>query len=79
MAQNFAPALVPSFIPVIILKNNTSHHPSRNSNAGRATALIPLRGNYLIVKGTKRHIQTLPSIEMIGSGDSATDTLAGAN
>ena len=49
----------------------------RDSDIGRATALITLSGNDLVVEsGTKIHAEIRPSIEVVGSSDSTTGASA---
>lgn len=49
---------------------------SRNSDSRRATALITLSRDNLVVVVTQVHSQLSPSIEVVGSGHGAARTLA---
>ena len=51
-------------------------HASRNSDAARTAALISLCGNNLIVERAQLKAKFAPGIEMVGSGDSPSNTLA---
>lgn len=53
-----------------------SFHHLRNGNRRRSTALVSLSGHNLVVELTQIHAKSCPGVEMIGGGDSSTNTSA---
>lgn len=59
---------------------STVGHPSSlNSDGGRSAALVALGSHDLVVVSTQVHAQLSPSVEVVGSGNSSSDSLVLAN
>lgn len=54
-------------------------YSSLNSDGGRSAALVALGSHDLVVVSTQVHAQLSPSIEVVGSGNSSSDSLVLAN